>query len=402
MACTITNPVGCITSAASSVAGDAFSSIAHDFARAADSTIKWLWTEIGTSTSIHLGGKAFDLDLAIVATITGVVAVGLFVIQVIGSALRRDPGGLSRAFRGLVIAFIAGGAAVAITNLSLSAIDSLSAGVVQAAAGTDMGGMGARVLSSGALLTVSNPAAMFLLSIATIAAVLIVWFALTVRKVLIVVSAVFAPLAFAGSLADITASWTRRWIEVMAALIVSKLLLVLIFIVGWGVLDGAGQNGAGSAQQMTQLVSGLLILGVAGLAPWMALKMIHFSGEQFHHLHGLAMAGTAGAQRASAAPQKAAAWTSRIASGPVGAAAMGPNLSTPSGHSGPSGPVGHSGATPGSDMTPSLLGSRSSAGPGGSWPQGQTVWAAAPNLNPEASASSTPGPLPPLGPRPGG
>ena len=62
MSCSITNPLGCVSSAASSVAGDAFSSIAHDFAKAADGTINWLWGQMGSSTSVHLGGAGFNLD----------------------------------------------------------------------------------------------------------------------------------------------------------------------------------------------------------------------------------------------------------------------------------------------------------------------------------------------------
>jgi hypothetical protein len=402
MACSITDPASCFSSVASSVAGDAFSSIAHDFARAADSTINWLWTQVGTATSVHLGGAAFSLDLGIVATITGVVAVGLFLIQIIGSTLRRDPSGLARAFRGLFVAFIAGGAAVAITNISLAATDSLSAGVVQAATGTDMSGMGSRVLSSSALTNVSNPAAMLLLSIAAIAATLIVWLALTVRKVLIVVSAVLAPLAFAGSLADITVSWTRRWIEIMAALIVSKLLLVLIFIIGWGVLDGgAGQNGTGSGQQLTQLVSGMLILAVAGFAPWLALKMVHFSGEQFHQLHGLATTGTAGAQKVAAAPQKVAAWTATAGTAGVGgasaASATAGSSSIPSAATG--GQAAQGAQSPGGAASLTLL--RNGPRPGSDTPQppGATAGSSTPSPSTEPPNRIPVNPIPSSEPR---
>jgi hypothetical protein len=132
-----------------------------------------------------------------------------------------------------------------------------------------------------------------------------VWAALMVRKVLIVVSAVFAPIAFAGSLADITTSWVRRGIEVTAALIFSKLILVLIFLVGWGMLaKGVGQAGHSGPQTTTQAVSGLLVLALAGFAPWLALKMVHWTGDQFHHLHTMAATSTAGAQKVMAAPQK--------------------------------------------------------------------------------------------------
>ena len=52
------------------------------------------------STAVQLGGTGFK-DLGIVVAITGTVAVGLFVIQVITSVLHRDPGGLARAANGL-------------------------------------------------------------------------------------------------------------------------------------------------------------------------------------------------------------------------------------------------------------------------------------------------------------
>ncbi len=320
MACSVTNPLGCVSSAAKSVAGDAFSSIAHDFAKAADSTINWLWSQLSTATAVHLGGRAFDLDIGILAAISGVVAVGLFVIQLTASVLRRDPGGLGRAVKGLVVAFIAGGAAVAVTNLLLGAVDSLSAGVVRVAMGTTLDQMGHRLLTAGAILNVGNPAGMFLLALVAIAASVIVWVALLVRKALIVVSAVFAPLAFAGSLADITVAWTRRWIEVMAALIFSKLVLVMIFIIGWGILEGAGQAGTGGAQTVTQTATGLLILTLAGFSPWMALKLVHFGEDQFQRLHVLAGHATGGARAAAAAPQKAAAWTARASSLGAGSA----------------------------------------------------------------------------------
>ena len=315
MSCSITDPMGCMSDAAKSVAGDAFSSIAHDFGQAADSTINWLWGQLSQATAVSLGGSGFNLDIGIVAAITGVVAVGLFVIQVTSSVLRRDPGGLGRAVKGLVIAFIAGGVAVGATNLLLSAVDSLSAGVVQLAMGTTIDQMGHKLLDGAAISSVGNPAGMFLLAIVAIAASVIVWAALLVRKALIVVSAVFAPLAFAGSLADITVSWTRKWIEVMAALVLSKLVLVIIFTVGWGILDaGTGQAGTGTTQTITQTATGLLILTLAGLSPWMALKLVHFGEDQFHRVHVLAGSATGGARTAAAIPQKAAAWTASASS----------------------------------------------------------------------------------------
>jgi type IV secretion system protein TrbL len=323
MACTPWNPIGCVSDVAKSAAGDAFSSIAHDFGNTADSAVNWLWGQTSDATAVHLGGAGFSLDLGIVATIAATVAVGLFVIQLIASTLRRDPAGLGRACKGLVVAFIGAGVAIGATNLLLAAVDALSAGVVQAATGQTLPQLGHAILAGSTITGASsNPAGIIIFSLAALMAVAIVWAALTVRKVLIVISAVFAPLAFAGSLADITASWVRRWIEVTVALIVSKLILVIIFVVGMDMLvKGVGQAGTGHTQLATQAVSGLLVLAVAGFAPWLALKLVHWSGDQFHQIHGLATASAAGAQKAVQTPQKAMPWVT--GGGSAGLAAAG-------------------------------------------------------------------------------
>jgi hypothetical protein len=326
VSCVPWNPVGCASDIAKSVAGDAFDSIAHDFAKAADSAVNWLWAQTSTATAIHLGGSGFQLDLGIVATIAVTVAVGLFVIQLIGTTLRRDPGGLARAVKGLLVAFIGGGAAIAVTNILLAAVDSLSAGVVRAATGDTISQLGHSILAGGSITAAtSNPAAVILLSLVALAAVVLVWAALMVRKVLVVVSAVFAPMAFAGALSDITSSWVRRWIEVTVALIVSKLALVLIFVIGLGMfVRSVGQAGTGSTQVITQVISGLLVLILAGFAPWLSLKLVHWSGDQFHHLHAMAATSASGAQKVIRAPQKAAPWATRaVAAGATGGAVAG-------------------------------------------------------------------------------
>src|ERR1700730_10308031 len=133
MSCSWYNPLSygdCAGQVAKSVAGDAFESIARSFGHAAQDATTWLWDQLGQATSVHLGGAGFATMLGIVAAIAGTVAVGLFVLQVIRAVLRRDPGGLARAVKGLFVAFLAGGAAVAVVNLLLAAVDALCNGVL--------------------------------------------------------------------------------------------------------------------------------------------------------------------------------------------------------------------------------------------------------------------------------
>ena len=116
-----------------------------------------------------------------------------------------------------------------------------------------------------------------------------VWLALTVRKLLVVVAAVLAPFAFAGSLADFSRSWVRRWVEVVVALVFSKLILMFVFVTGLFVLlKGLGSTNTGGTQQITQTVSGVLILALAGFAPWVAIKMAHFAGAHLEGMHMMA------------------------------------------------------------------------------------------------------------------
>jgi len=346
MACDPYDPAtygSCATSIAKSVAGDAFSSIARSFGEAAAAATRWLWAEINSATALHLGGAGFTTVLGIVAAIAGTIAVALFVVQVLQSVLRRDPGGLARALRGLVVAFLAGGAAIAVVNLLLAATDRLAAGIVQVAVGTDPGGLGRLVLGSAAVATllgmVSGPggaAGVLLLALAILVAVVIVYVALLVRKVLLVLTAVFAPLAFAGSIADITVSWTRRWIELTLALIFSKLVLVLIFVVGYFMLiRGAGQAGGGLSQEVTQVIAGVVVLALAGFAPWVALKMVHFAGEHAERLHGVGAAATGGVVAAGRMGQKVSPMGQKLSS--AASAPSGGQSATGTTDAGPSG-----------------------------------------------------------------
>ena len=315
MACSFTDPGGCLAdlagSAAGSIANSAFSNIAMDFGNAADSAVNWLWGQISGATAISLAGSAMTRDLAIVTTLAVVVATGLFIIQIIASVLRRDGGGLTRAVKGLLIAFLGSVAAIATTSLLLASVDALSAGFVQAATGDSTQEMGSKILSATAITASGNPAVVLVLALIVLGAVIVVWGAMMVRKLLIIVAAVFAPLAFAGATSDISISWVRKWIETMVALIVSKLILVIIFVIGLGVLtDGLGESigpsaNASATQSTTQTIIGALILLMGGFAPFLAIKLVHFGGDHFAEMHGQAQASLAGAQSVAAAPQKA-------------------------------------------------------------------------------------------------
>ena len=302
-----------ITGGAAAVADSAFSHIAGYFGAAALTTTTWLWDQIDSATSLDLGSPELAKELAATAAIAAVLCLGLFLIQVITATLRREPGGLGRAVRGLLISFLGSAFALASAKLLIAATDALSASVVSYTMGTNIKGVGEK-LAFAQLATVQNPALALIFAIVILCSSVMVWAAMMTRKMMILIAAVLAPLAFSGATADVTRSWVRRWIEFVAAMIVSKLLLVIILSVGVSVLNGAGQAGSEPTQVFTQLSAGSLILLMGGLAPWVAIRMFHFAGDTLYAAHATAAQGSAGARSVVAAPRKVSSLQSQARS----------------------------------------------------------------------------------------
>lgn len=305
------NPACRINDITTTATNDAFSNIAGWFGKAASEATTWLWQEIGSATSVNLDSPQLATDLAATSAIAVVLSLALFLVQVITSVLRREPSGLGRAVKGLVIALVASVFALGVTRILLGVVDSLSEGVVSYAMGTNIEGLGAQ-LAIANIAGVTNPAIVLLFSIIILAAVVVVWAAMMIRKMMIIIAAVLTPLAFSGATADITRGWVRKWIEFMAAMIASKVLLVIIFMIGVSVMEGAGMSAQpGPGQQLTQLATGSLILLMGGFAPWAAIKMFHFTGDALHTAHASVAQAPSGARAVLAAPQKANAMHSQ-------------------------------------------------------------------------------------------
>jgi type IV secretion system protein TrbL len=297
-------PVCQIVKLPTTAANDAFSNMAGWFGKAADQATSWLWAQIGSATAINLDSPQLHTDLLATGAIALTLTLGLFLVQVITSVLRREPAGLGRAAKGLLIALVMSVFAFSVTKILLGVVDQLSEGVVSYTMGTDIAGLGKR-LALGSIEGVTNPGLVLIFSLVILAAVAVVWGAMMIRKMLVIIAAVLTPLAFSGATADITAGWVRRWIEFMAAMIASKLLLVIIFMIGVSVLEGAAMSAQpGPGQQLTQIATGSLILLLAGFAPWAAIKMFHFTGDALHSAHATATAAPSGARTVLNAPQK--------------------------------------------------------------------------------------------------
>ena len=236
---------------------------------------------LDAGTAIDLGAAWFRSNVAVIASIALPGVVALFVIQVISSVLRREPGGLARAVVGVGKALLGSALALAITQLALTAVDELCA-YIASAAGYTVAEAAAQFFRFATLAALS-PALQILLGLLLIVGFLLLWGVLLFRKAALVLIAVFAPIAFAGSAWDQTRVWTRRWLEIVAALVFCKVVIVVTFVVGASAFTGSGPVVAGQASSdqsagLSDVLVGVLLLAIAVFAPWLTFRFVHWSG----------------------------------------------------------------------------------------------------------------------------
>ena len=365
------NPIcGLVGSAGKSAADLVLSAIGGSFVKAAEAVSETALEALEATTRIDLTATWFTQNLAIIAAVTLPVLVGLFVLQVIGSVLRREPGGLGRAVVGVGKAMLGSALAIAVTQLALLATDEICAAIA-AASGTTVKGAALRFLK---LTWLAGPAAgpvlQMLLGVAIIVGSMLLWAVLLFRKAAVLLVAVFAPVAFAGAIWDQTRGWMHRWIEAMAALVLCKIVIVVVFVVGASAFatDGTVTTAGGTADQsaatsLSDLLVGLMLLSIAVMAPWTTWKFVHWSGmEAGTALHSqMAASPIPGAVRSTASQARymaqSMATTSLLGAAGGGAAAK---VGSSGGASG-AGPTRPAGGAPPAGPPPS----RNTPGPRG-------------------------------------
>ena len=109
---------------------------------------------------------------------------------------------------------------------------------------------------------------------------MIVWISLLIRKALLLIAIVFAPIALAGSSWDHTRGWVSKWASFVIALILSKVVLVVIFLLATAQVSAPID---GDLQSVSEPIAGVVLMLMAGFAPYMTYKAISFMGFDMYH-----------------------------------------------------------------------------------------------------------------------
>jgi len=246
-----------------------------------------VWKVIESTTALDLTSSGYRKVYALVFGIGVFLMLGFFLLQLLTGLARREPGATRRAVTGLAKSVLGSAVALTIIGLLLTASDQIAAGLVSAT-GNTMQSLGARLtvlVAGGFVFSLTSPGASVLLSIflssLAICATVIVWFSLIIRKSLLLVAIVLAPIALSGQSWDTTKSWLSKWASFVIAMTISKITLILILLVG---VTQVGSPLAPDLQSISEPIAGVVLLLVAGFAPYMTYKLTAFMGADIYHL----------------------------------------------------------------------------------------------------------------------
>jgi len=272
--------------AAGTVISAPFDWLAEGVGNAAEWMFKGVWQLFDSTTLVDVTDPNYLKVYDVLFGVAIFLMLLFFFLQLITGLVRRDAGALHRAAIGLAKSVLGSFLVVTLTGLALTIVDELCVGIIQATGNTldEMGGKIAALAAGIGAISLSAPGAgaviIIFLGCLAITGAAIVWFSLLIRKALLLVAVVLAPIALSGQSWDHARGWFTKWASFVVALIVSKLVVVVIFLVAINQMNAPLNLDLSS---ISNPVAGIVLMFVAAFAPYMAYKFISFVGFDLYH-----------------------------------------------------------------------------------------------------------------------
>jgi type IV secretion system protein TrbL len=227
--------------------------------------------------------------------VASVIVLPVLMAATFGAVLRQDLKRLGRVWGvGLPVAVVAGAGGSTLVGLALQATDELSARITTGGSGSVSDQLAGTITAVGAS---SAPAfvKMVIFTLMIVGAVLI-WLELLIRMSAVYLAVFFMPVSLVSYIWPATAHLTRRMVEIITALILSKFVIVGGLALGEAAL--VAHSGPGS---LDAAISGCAILLIAGFAPFTLLRLAPVAeAAAISHLEGLSRRPVRGAATAAA------------------------------------------------------------------------------------------------------
>lgn len=283
----ISNVCDTVGETAATLVAAPFDWLAQAIGQAASWLFQGVWALFDSTTLVDITGAGYIGVYNVIFGIAIFLMLIFFCLQLITGLVRRDPGSLSRAGLGLAKSVLGSFLVITITATLLEIVDQLCVGIIQAT-GTTLEEMGGKIGVLVAGLTAINLTApgagaiiTIFLSFLALCAAAIVWFSLLVRKALILVAVVMAPFALSGASWDATKGWFGKWASFVIALIFSKLVIVVVFLVAINQVNAPIDLDLSS---IADPIAGIVLMFIAAFAPYMVYKFISFVGFDMYHV----------------------------------------------------------------------------------------------------------------------
>ena len=243
-----------------------------------------VWQVMDATTTPHLNAEWFSGTSSgpyvIAIGVAGMLLSLFLLIGLCQGALAGQPRALvTRLVRETPEAVLGILFTAALTQVAIEATDAISSGIwlaVRGRAVNALDGLGrvATLLPAGSFLTP-------LLLLVGMVALLLLWVVLVIRESLIYLVVALAPLAWATSVWPALRGTIRKLLELLGALVFSKIAIALALAVGIGALGGVGATAppgtpvasAGAAEFSTVLV-GIVTFAMAAFMPYLVLRLL--------------------------------------------------------------------------------------------------------------------------------
>jgi type IV secretion system protein TrbL len=249
-------PVGAVSDVVTAPIKAAGDEVMQGVTKWVASGASWLVEQTGSlideTTTPRLDSDWFGRQYQAMVQLAAVFALPLLLLAVMQAVLRRDGQVLVRAVAvQLPLAFFLTAMAVVVTTMLLAITDQASSQVA-ASVGDDATAFFADVGKSLATITAAtgNAAvplfAVFLGGLVAAIAAFFVWIELLLRSAAVYVCVLFLPLTFIATIWPATSRWSRRLVELLVAIILSKFVIVAIMALA---AAGLGQSRSDEAFQ---------------------------------------------------------------------------------------------------------------------------------------------------------
>jgi hypothetical protein len=296
--------------------------IAKSCGELAQSAANLAASAVNATTAIDLNAGWFRHNYELLLPIGLVLIVGTMSLQLIRAAWTRDPGALWRALSGTMSGVFFAFSAIAGTTVAITVTDALSNGLFSLA-GTSISAAVRRVTEV-AELGMLNGLGWLLMAVVALGAAIgafLFWGVMVFRKVGVLILVALASFAAAGGGWDAARRWRRGWIEATAALVFSKLLMTVVFLIGISALGQA--NAKTPMAALSDILAGTVVLVLVLLCPMITYRFVHWASDG-SDMEGLHRGTGAGLTVAAGAAKSAGTWAMRAGGAGTGGSPQGP------------------------------------------------------------------------------